>query len=137
MIECPSLVADCDKISISACDTLCDMCKLSCNRCDTTTVEPTTGYETTTFVPFNVINKPFARAATFDDDEFAVDVGGETTLLVGSSTLTNCQKAKIEEPSTKCDKNGRFEPMQCLPVEAKGGNSGPVLKILTLRYILF
>ena len=121
MLECPSLVADCDKISVSACDTLCEMCKLSCNRCDTTTVEPTTSYETTTFVAFNL--KPFARAATLEDDELAVDIG-ETTIVVGSSTLTNCEKAKIEEASTKCTEDGKFEHMQCLPVEAKGSNSG-------------
>ena len=100
MVECPTLVNHCHTLSKSACGTLCKMCEMSCGMCDpTTTVEPT--FETTTMIQFG---QPFARAAQLDEEK---------------DEMKKCHQQQIEDPTVNCTKNGMFEPLQCVPLEAK------------------
>ena len=102
MVECPTLANHCHTLSKSACATLCKMCELSCGMCDpTTTVEPTTTMAETTTIQFG---QPFARAARLDDE---------------NDEMTKCHQKQIDDPTVSCAQDGMFEPLQCMPLEAK------------------
>ena len=94
MPECPSLVANCNALSVSACKTLCKMCELSCNRCEvTTTSEPVS----------NRLPRLMMRSADFDLD-------------LPNPEMSKCESESLDKPEVKCALSGEYEPMRCISV---------------------